>query len=299
MIIEALIGICRKRYSGLRPRERTALALLLAVAAIVIYTAAFFGPSAAKISGLKKQIEETNNRRLVLVSQSPDAAAAKLELEKLNQRIDRIKTETGEIESMLIGEGQVPKLLAELVRCAQGLAIDFQSVKQKVEADKDGISRLHLDIKFESSYPNTAAYVKRVEAISPFIKIGGIDLGQSKSDPRNMVSVSLKFSAILAYKEGVAAEFSPRPAAAEDESAKLDITRNPLLSKYGRAGGRKKALKLTGITYYEKTSLASAIINDTVVKAGDEIEGHKIERVLWDSVVLNDGVESKILKVER
>ena len=57
--------------------------------------------------------------------------------------------------------------------------------------------------------------------------------------------------------------------------------------------------KLVGITYRGEGGISSAIINDTIVKAGDEIEGHKVEKILLDSVVINDGTESSELRVER
>jgi hypothetical protein len=79
----------------------------------------------------------------------------------------------------------------------------------------------------------------------------------------------------------------------------LLIERNPLMSGIATdEPGRKETLKVTGITY-RTHGISTAIVNDTVVKVGDELEGQKIESILFDSVVINEDGQSRILKVER
>ena len=259
------------------------------------YLKLFLKPTREKITRLKKQQEENEKRRQSLLSQFPDVAKAMLELEDFQQKINKMKGQSVDVEAKLLNARQVPGLLTELVKSSQELSVELQSVKQKLELDREGFSRLQLELSFESNYENAVNYIKKTEEISPYLKIGQIDLAQSKNDPRNLVNVSLRLEAILALTENTQAEL-PLPSLLE-QGEKLKISRSPLKPWLSPASTKKERLKLIGITY--RLNGSTAIINDTVVKTGDEIEGQKVESILADSVIINNGIETKTLKIER
>lgn len=296
MEIKSIIGIFNDWFNKLKPKERRMFIIFIAVLFFCLYFALYVNPALKKISSFKKQEREAKSRALILTSQFPEVDKVRIELDSLKTNVDSMKLKSADIESKLLGENQVPKLLTELVKCSLGSKIDFQSVKQKSESDKEGFLRLYIDIKFEASYEDAVNYIKKVEGISPFVKVAEINLAQSKNDPRNLVNVSLRLSAILGMLETKQATFA---VSGQPEVPKLNIGRSPLTPRFGIGTTKKKTLKLTGITYRQGPGFSSAIINDTVVKAGDEIEGCKVESILFDSVEINDGMETKILKVER
>ena len=295
MDIKPLIGTYKDWFAQLKPRQQRLFITFIIVLCIYVYVGSFLKPTLKRIADLKKEERETKTRTQVLITQFLNLDKAKQELETLRAKVENMKIKTADIESKLLAESQIPQLMAEIVKRSQGLTIDFQSVNQKVESDKDGFSRLYIDLKFDSNYENAVNYIKKLEEISLFAKVEEIDLVQSKLDPRNLINAALRLSAIMGAGTQADLDLSPYP----DTAAKISISRSPLAPKFIPGQAKKEILTLTGITYRGKGKDSSVIINDTVVKVGDTIEGQKIERILFDSVVVNDGIERRTLKVER
>jgi Tfp pilus assembly protein PilO len=296
MDIKLLMEVFRNWFNKLKPKDRFLFIVFMLFLLVASYFQMFIRPAFNRIASLQKQQQESKKRERSLVSQFPDMDKAQKELEGIKKNVEAMKLKAADIEEKLVGVTQVPKLLAELVKCADGLTIDFQSVKQKIEASKDGINRLNVELKFESSYENAANYIKRTEGISPYVKVAEIDLAQSKNDPRNLINVSLQLSAILAYEEEGRVElFQP---SAQGQTGKLSIGHSPLMPTFNVGQVKRKKLELTGITYRPEAG-STAIVNDTVVKIGDVIEGRKVLSILADAVVLDNGIDKETLKVER
>lgn len=297
-------------------RQRALFILMLISAGLAFYFNVFLRPALTKISSLKKQKDELLKQERQMGAQSPDLDKAQGELEYLRRGLDELKLKADNIEKRLLPPDRVPLLVTEMIKRAQGLSLDFQSIKQKQEDLKMGFSGVRIELKYESSYEDAINYIKRAEEIFPFIKVEEIKLGQAKAESMNFISVSLNLSAILAQSEGRGAElFTPLETIDKSASNKMSLTgftpaavvpgeklksgRNIFLSRLRNVKVKTGKFKLAGITYRGEGGISSAIINDTIVKAGDEIEGHKVEKILLDSVVINDGTESSELRVER
>lgn len=279
-------------------RQRSLFIIFALIAGLSFYLNGFLKPALTKISKSTKQEKEYRAEARLLAAQFPDLNKAKAELDGLRRGIDELALKAANIENRLLDPAQLPLLLTEMIKCAQGLSLDFQSIEQKQEDNKDGFSRVYIDLKYEGSYADAINYIKRAEEIgSPFVKVEKIDLGQSKADPGKLISASLSLSAILARAQGARVElWTP---ATRGPEAELKLSRSPFAQRFIPGQLKTKALKLAGITYRADGAISTAIINDTVVKAGDELEGQKVEKILFDSVVLNDGIESRELKIER
>jgi len=286
-------------YRSLKQRERYLYILSAMALSALLYFSLFIIPVTKHIKEYKKEIADLGDKQKIILSQLPDVEKTKLEIAEQERVIKTMKLKAENIQSKLLGASQVPKLLMQLVQSAQGMPIDFQSVKQKTESpDKDGVSRLYIDLKFEASYENAVNYIKKIEEVSTYVKIDEIDLAQSKVDPRNLVSVSLKLNAILALSADAQGEFS-YSVAKDAATNKVIVQRSPLTPKISVGQVKKDLPRLSGITFRNQPLGSSAILNDNVVKVGDEVAGYKVESILPDSVMVNDGIESKEIKSER
>lgn len=298
MRIDSLIEDVRSRFNNLTAKNKR-LAVYLGIFILFwFYFSIFLKPNINKISDLKKQNRQARKQLDSLVAQFPDPQKAEEQLKDFNKEIIEIKTRTKEIESKLLGVQSAPQLLKELIKDAQGKKIDFQSVKQVIEPDKSGFSKLSIELEFDSTYKDMLIYLATIEGISSLVKVEGIELAQAKSDPANLVSVSLKLSALLS---SVSQEQTGLSLSEKQEPRAIELKRSPLMPsiKMSKAGKKLKGIKLTGITYRKTAGGSSAIINDTVVKVGDEIEGYKVADISPESVIITDGMDNENLAIER
>ncbi len=297
MDIQARLNLIKAKFTKMKAGERRMILALALALALAFYFRLFVKPALDQVAFLKKQAQDNRNRARLYQSQFPDLDKEKKELAKIRQDIAGIKENIRDIQSRLVGAEQVPQLLMALIKSAEGLRIDFQSVKQKVEADKGGLSRLYVDLKFDASYEDTVNYINNVEGVSDLVKIEEIDISPSKKSPRSLVTVSSSLSSILANNQAGESQLSlkaPRPG-----GGKVTIKQNPLMPRLNLGQAKKKEFKITGITFRQGAGASSAIINDTVLKEGDEIDGAKVERISADAVIIMDGLESYEVRVER
>lgn len=299
MFIDSLTHLYNGRFKKLNARDRRLVICFGIVVLFSLYFGVSFKPNLDKTSNLKKQNLAAKKRLELLVAQFPNPEETKEQVRGYYDNLETIKSRTKEIEGQLLGISSVPKLVKELITNAQGKKIDFQSVKQKIEEAKDGYSRLDVEVEFDSQYKDMLGYLATIERLSPFVKIDGIDVAQSKSDPANLVTTSLKLTAIISPVSQLQGELS---AQAEQAGVKkIELKRSPLTPsiEIGKAKKKKMGIKLIGITFRKNGASSSAIINNTVVKEGDEFEGVRVEKISPDSVTINDGSESENLTVER
>lgn len=280
-------------------KDKRLFRYLAAAVLFWLYFSVFLRPNINKISDLKRQGLQARKQLDALTAQFPEPSKAREELKNFNKGLLELGSRTKEIESQMLGASSAPALLRELIKNAQGKKIDFQTVKQNIEPDKSGFSRLSIELEFDSTYRDTLVYLASIERISPFVKVEGIELAQAKSDPANLASVSVKLSALLSPAGQEAAGLSSEAGQPAARPIAL-LKRSPLTPAIKTAKAKKiKKLELTGITYRKAPGASSAIINGAVVKAGDQIEGYKIEGISPESVTITDGTQSDNLSVER
>ena len=286
------------RVKNLNNKERRLLVYLAVFMLVFLYFSLFLKPNLDKAAKLKKQNLQAKGRLESLIAQFPDPEEARMQLRENYANLEEIKSQAKEVEAKLLGISSVPKLVKQLISSAQGKKIDFLSVKQQIQEEKNGYSRLDVELEFDSRYEDMLVYLAGIERISPFVKIEGIEVAQSQADPANLVTTSLKMAAIISPDSGLQGQLSEGVSAAGGR--KIDLKRSPLTPAIalGKAK-KKKELKLSGITFKKGGAGSSAIINDSVVKEGDEVAGWKVEKIMADSVTIGDGTESENLTIER
>ena len=297
MKINPLMGIYNDWYGKLKSNEQRFLLALVLVLAVSFYFTLFLKPALNDIKRLKKQREENQNQLGMLKSQLPSVIKKKQETETMQQDLKDLKLKIFDIESQLIGSSQEQQLLTEVIKNAQGLEIDLESVKEDIKEEKDGFIRVYIVLKLASNYKKVVNYIKRIESISPFVKVEEMILAQSKNEPLSMVEAVLTLSSLLSSESK---NQSPLFLSVKKSAVNIgDLKRSPFTPRFVTEKTKRKNLKLTGITYRNNEAGSTAIINGTIAKIGDQIEGVKIENILSNSVIIDNGVEKEILKLER
>ncbi len=285
------------RPGAAKSSERFWLGIFLSVVVGCGYYNYFLKKSWQEMGKLKKQEMDSQKQWQDILEQYPDVKNAQQGLDEQKEKLGAIEQKNKDIEAQLLKESYLPEFLTELIKCGQGLEIDFQSVKQDVEADKTGFAKLLIDMKLESSYVDILNYVQRVEQISPFVKVEDLLISQAKENPDKRSLAALRLSALLSMDKGPGGGLTTVCSA--QMVTKLAIQRNPMSPIYHKTAAKKRSLSLAGITYRGAGGSSSAIINDTVVNEGDEVDGQTVVKILSDKVMLDDGAETYSITVER
>lgn len=297
MNLKPLIDIFNNWYNKLKPGERRLFFAFAAVLAASFYLSAFLKPTLDEVGRLKKLKQENQNRLDSFKSQLPSHSSLEQEIGIIKQNLKNLELNISDAESRLINVSQEQQLLTELIKHAQGLAIDLESVKQDIKEEKDGFAMLYIYLKFSSNFKKLVSYIRKIEAISPFVKIEEMELVQSKAEPLTTVEATIVLSAILSYEPGNQGQLSL--SAKEAGAEVVSPQRSPFTPRFTTEKTKRKNLKVTGITYRANGAGSTAIINGSILKAEDQIEGVKIESILPNSVIIDNGVEKEVLKLER
>src|SRR3989338_803967 len=152
MGFKPLIGIFNHWYNKLNSGERRLFLAFTVVLAVSFYLSAFLKPTLDKVSRLKKQEQENQNRLGMFESQLLPYPKLEREIGIIKQNLENLKLNISAAESRLINVSQEQQLLTELIKQAQGSAIDLESLKQDIKEEKEGFARLYIYLKFSSNY---------------------------------------------------------------------------------------------------------------------------------------------------
>lgn len=294
----SLLTDYKTRFANLAPKEKRLLITLAMAAAAAFYFNAVLKPNFKTIADFKKEIKETRLRLSALENQAPGVQKLQIELRTLAGQISDIRTRARDTEGKLLTVGDVPRFLSELIRCSQGLNIDFSSVKQKIDQDKSGFSRLNVGMKFDSRYELALDYIGKAEGISGFAKAQEVNISQAKSGDRAMVTVNLNMEALLT--SGSEPRGDIIPCGAQSKTLAVAAGRNPFAPAIKIEKVTKKlTIKLIGVTFRGDSANSTAIINDNVLRVGDKVEGYEIVEITPDAVNIDNGTGIETLKVER
>lgn len=207
----------------------------------------------------------------------------KKEGEKLLARIETM-------ENKLPSKKAVSSLIAELTRLAKDIKID--SIRQKIDKGED-YSRIFVEIRFDAPYREMVNYIKSIETISPFLRIEQLEIIEPRKRKKESDTlIRLVVSSLLGDMP-----FSSQLKAKEAEKVSSDL-RDIFVSKIRPESTVVKInMVLEGITH--SGDIATAIINGEVVREGCVISNYTVDKILHDRVMLTDGVEEYVLRVDR
>lgn len=240
---------------------------------------------------VKAELRKIDDEAAKTRDKFPDLKAEERELAELQNSYDGILKDIASYEQKVPSAGSVSKLLGEMTRRSEGLGMDFESIKQNIEREKEGYLVLKLDMKFSGPYASAVNYLNRLQNVSDYLTVPNIEISQTKeSAPLSKTSMQVLMLLLEKGMDLVALD-------GEQVPEQIVLKSDPFASK--RAGGkdRSKEFKLSGITQAGKES--TAIINDEVVKVGAKIGEWKVVKILPDGVTLSDGAEDVSVTLNR
>jgi type IV pilus assembly protein PilO len=216
-------------------------------------------------------------------------------LEKLKKELEKVREQVAFVEKKLPREKEISELLRELSRKAEETPIDFVSITPQPGIREESLERLPLEIEVRSGYYNLTKYLQKLEDLPRLIDIRKIYI---KSDENIPPQLSLKLTAdIFVLKEGTprrereGREVIPRGLEIYEKDPFIPLGKERLQKK-----SKLLTLSLTGVVIRENHF--SAIINDELVEEGDFIGEKKVLEIRRDEVVLVEGKERYVLKLE-
>lgn len=281
------------QWQHLSKRERYAVVLFAAFCAVFLAVQGFYRPQAARLAKAKGEWQHLRDQVTVLRSSLPKLDQDRERLRLQQEEIERLRQEVRDIEGRLITVGDLGALVGQLAKQGEGLTIDFESIRQQIKEDPDKPSVM-IDVSFSASYEDTLNYLRRVERLSAFLKAHRLDMAEPKEGPKTKADVKLTLTTPLRLPGELGESAAPAPAAPLE---KLAVSRSPFTSKQRPIPeAKRKKVKVSGITWHGDAS--TAIINNEVVRVNDHVDSLIVQKILPDTVILFDGVESYAVGME-
>ena len=276
-------------------RERLLLAALVIVVggslAYRVVGQGFFSEQKKSNSELQKALDDKAKASADLEEAKAQDKAQQKELSDLQRNYDNTLKEIASNEEKIPSAGSVTQLLGEITHRSDGLGMDFESIRQNIDREKEGYLKLKLDMKFSGPYSSVVNYLNRIENLSDYLSVSSIDISQAKEGASH-AKTTMELSMLLLEK-GIDLTVKDKEA----PSAPLVLKLDPFASKRPENKDRAKEFKLSGITGAGKDS--TAIINDEVVRAGAKLGEWEIIQIVSDAVTLSNGIETVTVTLNR
>ena len=283
-----------ERWQRLARREQVlVVGLAIAGVALGLYRGVFVS-QAQRLRKARGEWLSVRQQVAVAKAARPDLDRQRAELEMQGKAIEEVQSALEQMEQGLVTTADLSRVLAELTRQVEGLRVTLESVKQHVSDDPDD-ARVSIDVVFVAPYEDLVNYLRRIERLSPYLRIGRLEVVEPKDRSRPGVEGRMTLVSLLRQSSeggGLVA------GGAVAQVNLVALRRNPFSARTAAAqAAYLKHLKVTGIT--AGGSMNTAIINDAVVRVGDLVDKFTVKEILPDRVILSDGKESHTLSLER
>ena len=275
---------------NLNAREKIILAGLVAALAFVAYMKIIREPFLKSVEAQKVRIKKYQFQITELRSKKPPLDEHRVKIVSLTRECERMTSEIETIEKKMPLRKDTSQLIGEFTRLATRAKL--VAIRQKT-VTQEGYNRILIEVTLSATYPDAIYYISRIESISPFLRVEEVEINESKgkSVEEGGAPVRLVVSSLL----GDAAQSASLKASEEEPKP---VKRDILISKTKPVETlHEKDFKLEGITYNSQTP--TAIINGDVFRVDGEIQGLKVKQILPDSVVLTDGFQDHVLKLNK
>lgn len=292
--LDKFIKNSRDLFKKLNSRERLVVVLLGVVVLTSAYVNFIYKPQQSRINVLRSQLRSLRSKILALNAQMPSVRQEKTSLDTEMQSLVEAKRKLSVLEAGLPTQTKIPALLGELVNLADEFNIDFVSIKPQAIKSEGGYSTLSIEMKFNSGFSDLVNYLHRLENIEQFLNTASIKMEKLKDNFDANANSTLVLSTYLGESASLTQDLGRIKELPKVELAKDPFT-TPALAAAARTA--ESDLALSGIIW--KGPQPTAIINDKVVKAGDEINGFIIKEIVENFVVLHKGQLKRVLMLEQ
>lgn len=275
-------------------REKLLLWALVAVVVVILglrVGRGFLNEQGKMKAGLQKVLDEKARQAAKLEEARTQDKAQQKEFSDLQKNYGDTVKKIASYEERIPSADSMTLLLGEITRRSEGLSMDFESIRQNIDREKEGYLKLKLDMKFAGPYSSVVNYLNRIENISDYLTVSSVGISQTKEGtPHSKISMELS---MLLLEKGIDLTVKEK----EPPPAPLVLKLDPFTSKRVENKDKSKDFKLSGITQAGKDS--TAIINDEVVRVGAKLGEWQVIQILPDAVVLSNGVETASVTLNR
>jgi len=292
----------REWWIGLSDRDKKMAAAAVAVGVGILGYSMLIHFQMVRLGKIRSEWkalgEQVKNVRAAL----PDLKKERDELDRQSSEVDLLEKETRGIEESMTSQEEIGRLLGALASQAEGLRVAFEAIKQSLKENAEQAT-VSIDVAFVAPYEDLINYLRRVEQVSPFLKIARLEVAEPKEGMRaagELVRIILETPLRDASKPA-RPRFSPKLSTVQKAPPpeKITLSRSPFLARKTpsmEASKKRADIKVRGITLAGKAS--TAIVNDEVVRVGDEVSDLTVKKILPGTVVFSDGAESYAISLE-
>ncbi len=239
--------------------------------------------------------------------------------EKFQTWEEKLSMASGNLEKNFLGEGKM-RLAEQLTRLPADSNIVFLDIKQKEAEAKEGYELFPIDVVLKAPFPDFLRYLATIETDPLLVGVDNLRVSKPASDAKDL-DVRLTFvgfrlipksKSVNKYLEERFTSFDEvhfknliGPIASRQSINLNSISGiyNPFLSVYDSAMGQRKTAiskgpqehSLRGTLRIEGKNVA--LINEAIVREGDELDGMKVVQIGDGKVVLMRSDKRVILKM--
>jgi Tfp pilus assembly protein PilO len=273
-------------FNKLKDREKIMVIALGSVVVLVLISQVMLKPLSKESDRLQKKIHKESSRLEKMKDNLPQLDLAKDKIEGLRKDIGDLKDEVARRDSDIPSKKDTSEILGYMNEAAKTLSVD--SIHQEID-EGDAYSRLFTKIDFYGTFKDAVEYVRRVEAISPQIKVEELVMENPKKQ-KSTTRIGKHFEMMVSVLLADESHFDMSEALAR-AVAKGAIDLRDIFQSDARPKTIRKDidLKLEGLTLSPRIS--TAIISGEVVREGSVIKEYEVRKILNNAVVLFDGTE--------
>lgn len=276
-----------ERWQRVSLRERRGLVVLGIIGMLGWTSLVIYRPQRVKIGKIQNEWRLLDRQRAALRADLPDLKEERGQLERQEAELEQLRQALQRQEASLPSAGALRVLLSTVSKEAQGLQVAFDSIEQHVQEDAEHPT-VTIDAAFKAPYEDIVNYLRRLERMTPFLKVARLEISGPKEEAKVIGAVKLQLVMPLTMtRQGDELPPVLDPSSVE----KIALPRSPFVSRpRPDAAVVRQDIKVTGITW--RGAASTAIVNNEVVRIGDQVDHLMVKQILPDKVVLTDGVDS-------
>lgn len=290
------------------PREKIWTVIFVAVVVGMTGYRTLLRPRIDAVKKAKASVVTLDNELTRLEAERPDLNTRRARLEELRKQIAQLFQELEQLEEGLLNRQDLDVLLEQVVAKRAQLQVQINAVKplkdeprKSAEKDRDAseaglYKRLFVQIDSYAAFDDLIAYVKALEANSPYQRVRGVVVkieGQDVVRPRALVMVE---TLLANTPEQVATRHREVFGALEQLAGRQ--SKDPFLAlEKPKEEQIAAGLELTGV--FGTGKVLTALINGNPYKVGETIQDKRIVAIYEDRVVLEQGSRRFLLYGQR
>jgi len=130
------------------------------------------------VSYVRNQISQKNEEIQVLVKKKADLEKKRIEIDKIEIEIEEMKKTVAGFEGRLPTDREIPRLLSQFQKTAEGSGVEYQLVKAEPIMEKTLYFQIPFTVKVRGKYPEIGEFLRSLEFGDRFIRVDDIKIDE-------------------------------------------------------------------------------------------------------------------------